>query len=62
MNTYGTIELDSGYSFRYMNDGREVYGWVERNHDIVPGTSGFYRTNDPERAAKYAALNLDTRN
>jgi len=59
-DTYGTIELESGNRFIWMSskDG-EINGFVERsNGGIIKGTSGWYRTNDPDQAARTAELKL----
>lgn len=52
----GKISLKDGYVFYWMaaRDG-EISGFVEGPHGgIVPKTSGWYRTEDPEKAARYA--------
>ena len=52
---YGEMEMPNGYVFRWILQGDctpEIYGWVELNHDIIPGTGGFWRTPDPEEAAR----------
>lgn len=41
-----------------MEDG-EISGHVEDvGRRIISGTSGWYRTNDPDRAAEFAALEV----
>ena len=52
---YGEVELPSHGTFRYhLRDGGEVYGWVENDYAIVPGTAGWYRTTNPKTAADTA--------
>ena len=60
-NTYGAIALDNGFTFHWCiasPDG-EIFGHIADPHQcIVSGTSGWYRTNDPDVAAVAAALHL----
>lgn len=57
--THGRIELDNGHTFFWTLEGKEIYGWVDdTNGIIVNGASGWYRTNDPEKAARLATLAL----
>lgn len=57
----GTIDIGSGYTFKWMLEGNkslEIYGWVEKDHKIIKGTSGFYRTENEKIAAQIAMENL----
>lgn len=48
--TSGDIPLNNGHVFRWMIQGDrtpEIYAWVEKDHSIVKGTGGFWRTADP---------------
>jgi len=56
----GQIPLINGHVFKWYNDeGAEVYGWTENDERmIVKGSSGWFRTTDPELAAKVALSNL----
>lgn len=57
----GDIPLAVRHVFRWMLQGDrapEIYGWVEVDHSIVqPG--GFWRTPDPEEAARRACAAFD---
>jgi len=54
----GIVELKNGYKFSWvLSSGTvpEVFGHVEKPMGgILYGTSGWYRTNDPNEAAKVA--------
>ncbi len=57
----GEIELGQGRTFRWMLQGDripEIYGWIERNYTIEKGTGGFWRTDDPQEAARRALSNF----
>jgi hypothetical protein len=59
--TSGEVPLSGGHVFRWVLQGTtvpEVCGWVEKDHAVVTGTYGFYRTVDPQAAARIAASNL----
>lgn len=58
----GEIALTDGHVFKWMiqnPDKPEVYGWVEKDWIIVKGSGGWFRTPDPENAARIAQSNLD---
>lgn len=58
----GDIAMSGGHMFRWMIQGDrtpEIYGWVEKDHQIVPKSGGFWRTVDPDQAARLAASNFD---
>lgn len=51
----GDTPMPNGYVFRWIVQGDrtpEIYGWLEMNHDIIRGTGGFWRTDDPEEAVR----------
>lgn len=53
LTSSGDIGLGNGLSFRWMLQGGskpEIYAWLERDHSIVTGTGGFWRTTDPDEA------------
>lgn len=55
------IALTNGHVFRCTISGDkcpEIYGWIEKGHTIVKGTSGWYRTTDANLAARIAANNI----
>ena len=61
-NKGGEIDLDDGSLFRWTLEGNrspEIYGWIEKDHSIVPKTGGWWRTDDPEEACKRACLAFD---
>lgn len=54
----GETTLSGGNKFRWNIQGErppEVYGWIEKDHSIVKGSGGFWRTPDPVEATKRAA-------
>jgi len=56
--TNSEITLENGFVFKFMIDGNrtpEVYGWIEKDFEILKDSSGWYRTDVPEDAARYAA-------
>lgn len=55
--TQGSFDLGNGYEFKWMKNGRddEVYGMLVKDGGrMVPNTSGWWRTKDPEAAFKMA--------
>lgn len=62
MTNYGEVKLKNGHKFRWKMTGTtkpEVYGWIEReNGSIITRSAGWWRTTDPEAAAKTAAANF----
>ena len=58
-NSCTTHTLDDHHVFKTYNEaGAEVYGWTERDGMIVPKSAGWFRTTDPEAAARIAKSNL----
>lgn len=58
----GEIDMAAGHVFRWMIQGErtpEIYGWVEKDHEIVKGSGGWWRTDDPREAVTLASANLD---
>jgi len=54
------IALSDGHVFRWTLQGDrtpEVYGWIEKDWSILPGSGGWWRTTDAQRAARIAASN-----
>lgn len=63
-SSYGSIlimeDFLGDYHFKWCNEeGAEVYGWTERAGEIIKGSSGWFRTTDPKKAAVIARSNLD---
>ena len=62
MSKGGIIQMGNGFRFFWsLQGGRhpEIFGHVENpKGGIVPRSSGWYRTSDPEAAAKSAAFHL----
>lgn len=61
-NSSGEIMLGRGYVFKWTMTGDkvpEIYGWTEKNYSIVPNTAGWFRTIDPEKAARIAKSNVE---
>ena len=60
--TSGLIKGTNGYRFRWQLSGGvhpEISGSVwDRNDGLVRGTSGWYRTTDPRKAAVHAFINI----
>lgn len=60
--TSGKIDLIDGYTFHWMLGGErcpEVYGFTQTpNGATVKGSGGWFRTTDPQAAARIARLNL----
>jgi len=55
--TSGQIDGSDGRVFRWMLQGDsrpEIYGWIERDYKVEPDSGGFWRTDDPQQAAKRA--------
>lgn len=48
----GEIRLVGGTVFKWILDGKEIYGWVEDHGSVVKGTSGWFRTADPYTAVR----------
>lgn len=51
--TSGEFECQNGVKFRWIIQGErtpEIYGWLDRDHSILVGTGGFWRTSDPQEA------------
>lgn len=56
---FGDVQLDAHRTFKWYNEtGAEIYGWTEENGSIIKGSSGWFRTTDPEAAARMAKSNL----
>lgn len=57
---HGCIKLDNGFEFGWSIEGGEIYGYVVEPKwgSIVKGSSGFYRTLDPHKAAHLATKTL----
>jgi hypothetical protein len=63
MATQGNIKISNGCVFRWViqeSISPEVYGWVEKNFDIIKESSGWFRTADPILASKIAQSNIET--
>lgn len=63
MENMGTIELKGGYRFTWIRSGTpengEISGNVKRpDGGFVRRLSGWYRTNDPQEAARIAEAQL----
>jgi hypothetical protein len=62
---YGRIDLSGGRVFHWTIDTNarepEVYGWVEKDNAIVKGTNGWWRTDNPARAAVLADLMMQVK-
>lgn len=55
VKTSGIIPLKDGYRFIWIMSGNEVWGSVEGpDYRMVPKSGGWYRTTDPQAAAKVA--------
>lgn len=57
--TTGDIPMSDGTVFRWMLTGTsspEIYGWQERDHSIVSHSGGWWRTDDPQEAARRCAM------
>lgn len=57
----GEVAVQNGFTFKWMMSGTttpEVYGWLEKEWEILKGSAGFYRTPDPEEAAKRAVVSF----
>jgi len=57
MRTHGEVQLNKGGKFVWMSakDG-EISGFIENNErKVVDGSSGWWRTEDPDIAAQLAA-------
>lgn len=55
---------DGVHRFGYVlsRSGKEVWGFIEANDigwRLIPGTSGWYRTESPDRAAEIAYAKLE---
>lgn len=51
-----------GTVFRCQTQGDrspEIYGWLERDFAIVPGSGGWWRTDDPVEARNRCAARFD---
>jgi len=48
--------ISNGYEFvSYQSQPTdEVHGWLEKDHQVVKGTGGWWRTTDPAEAARIA--------
>lgn len=60
--TYGEIPMSGDNVFRWMMTGTttpEVCGWIEKNHTILKGSYGFWRTDDPQEAARRASISFN---
>jgi hypothetical protein len=58
----GSVKLSDGSEFRWtLSEGStpEVYGWVENDYSLIPGTAGWYRTTNPMAAARTVAQDLN---
>lgn len=55
-----TLDLGNGYTFEWMLSGDEIIGHVIKPEGgILAGSSGWWRTEDPQQAAKRALVHLD---
>lgn len=56
---FGEVVLGEHRVFRWNMTGGperyEVYGWIEQNYELVDGSSGWWRTDSPEEAARTAS-------
>lgn len=60
-NNSGEIALEDDFYFKWTMTGTsvpEVYGWVEKGWSIVKGSTGWWRTAEPQEAAERACANL----
>ncbi len=58
----GDIPLNDGHTFRWRIQGDrtpEIYGWIEKDYSLVPATGGWWRTADPDEAARRAAATFN---
>lgn len=55
------IGLSQGFRFQWFRDGNsEIYGYIEYPHGgVLYGTSGYYKSSDPRKAAQVAQSILD---
>lgn len=55
------VTMSDGSVFRMIMTGTttpEIYGWLEKDHCLISGSAGWWRTTDPQEAAKRAAANF----
>ena len=58
----GIIELDNGFKFVWMISYTEVHGHIRKpDGQVMAGTSGWYRTAFPQKAAERASNHLAPR-
>lgn len=58
----GKVAMEGGYHFYWMRTGTtypDIYGSIEcPDGRLLPNSSGWYRTTDPDKALEIAAANL----
>lgn len=63
MENFGHIDLENGFKFHWVRSGDktpEISGFIEKpNGGTLKGSSGWYRTDDPQKAAVRASMRLN---
>lgn len=61
--THGTISIDAEHEFVWSKSprGSEIWGFIKKSCGTTIGTSGWWRTDDPEKAARLAATQIPGR-